>query len=73
MLTRAPGRRCGPHSCLWYVPRRKMAEVMKSSTSSSSLCLGAQPRDSWDTLQYQEAGRQEKVILWRKNKTILVI
>lgn len=41
---------------------------MKSS-SSSSLCLGAQPRDNRDTLQYQEAGRQEKVILWRKNTT----
>lgn len=36
---------------------------MKSSSSSSSLCLGAHPRDSRDTLQYQEAGRQEKVIL----------
>ena len=54
-----------PHSCLWEVPRRRRAQVM-SSSRKSSLCLGAQPRDSRDTLQYQEAGRQDTVILWRK-------
>lgn len=37
-------------------------------TSSSTFCRGAQPRDSRDTLRYQEPGRQEKVILWRPNK-----
>lgn len=42
-----------------------MAEVMKSSSSSSTLCRGAQP--SRETLQYQEAGRQEKVILGEKS------
>lgn len=42
-----------------------MAEVMKSSSSSSTLCRGAQP--SRETLQYQEAGRQEKVILGGKS------
>jgi hypothetical protein len=33
------------------------------NTRKKALCLGTQPRDSKDTLQYQEAGRHEKVIL----------
>lgn len=36
---------------------------MKRSSSSSTLCRGAQPRGSRVPLQYQEAGRQERVIL----------
>lgn len=39
---------------------------MMRSSSRSSLCLGAQPTDSRDTLQYQEAGRQDSVILSRR-------
>lgn len=37
---------------------------MKRSSRRISLCLVAQFRDSRDTLQYQEAGRQDRVILW---------
>lgn len=39
---------------------------MNSSSRKTSRCLVAQFRDSKDTLQYQEAGKQDSVILQRR-------
>lgn len=48
----------------------RRVETRRDKSSSSIFCLGAQPRESEDTLQCHEAGRQDKVILQGGKKIV---